>query len=235
MHRTSPLTHFPIYKFQSFIIRLIKLQTSYRIITSSVDSSAAEEATTATILAVAGSIGPAYATSAPPGNEYNRANATPDDIDSERTAESDADRSIFLFPISSRSHLILVDSIPRTMLGNKPPLTNQITPTTPSSPSHPRLKTPLASLTALLHGGLIPSQITELHGPAGSGKTQFALSLLISSVDLSSAGDAVYISTNRSVPVARLQAMAAYRGIDVGLFMERVLISHVYSPATRKL
>jgi hypothetical protein len=79
----------------------------------------------------------------------------------------------------------------------------------------PFIATPLPALNSLLNGGLAPS-ITEVVGPAGAGKTQFCLSVLVSAATWTSdptSADArppyvVLIETEGAFNPSRVQEIA---------------------------
>eukprot|EP00742_Colponemidia_sp_Colp-10_P013713 GILJ01015512.1.p1 GENE.GILJ01015512.1~~GILJ01015512.1.p1 ORF type:complete len:315 (-),score=25.80 GILJ01015512.1:77-1021(-) len=93
-------------------------------------------------------------------------------------------------------------------------------------------------LDNVLKGGIPPQGITEIAGQAGSGKTQFALQLLLQAqlpAHLGGlSGSTFYLSTEGSVPFKRLQQLAeSYEAKTSGTehisFLENIFIENVHS------
>lgn len=89
------------------------------------------------------------------------------------------------------------------------------------------ISTGLAGLDKLLGGGIAPSIITDIFGPAGSGKTQLAMQICANAV---SVGQVVYQDTTGSFRPERMFQMLKARGIDQKL-LANVIVARATNTA----
>jgi DNA repair protein RadA len=86
----------------------------------------------------------------------------------------------------------------------------------------PRLPTGCKSLDNLLDGGIEAGVITQIYGPAGSGKTQLCYTLCVM---LPSDYRAIYIDTEGSFRPERIKAIAKARSLEPKQILQKILVT----------
>lgn len=91
------------------------------------------------------------------------------------------------------------------------------------------LKFGISFLDLLMGGGLPSNAITEIYGPAGSGKTQICIKLLATTILSDRQANILYISTQERFAIERLTDFLPY-DVDHTEFLDRVHLQYFTEP-----